>query len=103
MLPGYYSPIVDQKSKERYANKFNYVNGIDPYALAKEEWYDNVHLWPAVAQVHTCMYLLLMPSPYSQNDLLNYKSIDSYRRSCSSCTCIYDPFSLTLSQKSIAI
>ena len=57
----------------------NYVNGIDPYALAKEEWYDNVDLWPAVTQVHTCIYLLLTPSPYSQNDLLNYKSIDSYR------------------------
>ena len=35
MLPGY-SSIVDQKSKERYANKLNYVNGIDPLALAKK-------------------------------------------------------------------
>ena len=55
MLSGY-SSIVDQKSKERYANKLNYVNGIDPLALAKEEWNDNVNLWPAVTQMHTCMY-----------------------------------------------
>jgi len=25
------------------------------------------------------MYVLLMPSPYSQEDFLNYKSLDCYR------------------------
>ena len=54
------------------------MDGIDPYEIAKE-WEDDVNLWPAVTHVHVCMYLILTPSPYSQSDLLNYKSLDSYQ------------------------
>lgn len=55
------------------------MDGIDPYEVAKNEWKDDVDLWPAVTHVHVCMYLILTPSPYSEKDMLNYKSVDSYQ------------------------
>ena len=44
-----------------------------------KEWKDELDLWPAISHVHTCMYLILSPSPYTENDILNYKSLDSYQ------------------------
>ena len=79
MLQDYLGSITDQESKKRYTEKLQFVDKIDPYEISKEEWDDNIDLWPAVTHVHACMYLLLTPSPYSQNDLLNYKSLDSYK------------------------
>ena len=38
-----------------------------------------VDLWPAIMHVHVCMYLILTPSPSSERDMLNYKSVDSYQ------------------------
>lgn len=77
--PGYSSTLVDEDSKERYANKLQLINGIDPYEILKGEWQDNVDLWPAITHIHVCMYLILTPSPYSEKDLLNYKSLDCYQ------------------------
>jgi hypothetical protein len=36
-------------------------------------------MWPAITYVHVCMYLILYPSPYTQEDMLNYKSMDSFK------------------------
>ena len=36
-------------------------------------------MWPRIMYVHACMYLILNPSPYTKEDMLNYKSLDSYR------------------------
>ena len=41
--------------------------------------WNDVDLWPAIAPVHACMYLITTPSPYTKEDLLNYKSLDSYQ------------------------
>ena len=35
-------------------------------------------LWPAVTSVHIRMYLLVTPSPYTGEQLKNYKSLDCY-------------------------
>ena len=51
---------------------------LDPYEMARDEWKDDVELWPAISQIHIEMYLLLNPSPYSKDDLLKYKSMDCY-------------------------
>lgn len=54
---------------------------------SRNEWQNDIHLWPATRMIliygqllHTnvCMYLILFPSPYTQEDLLNYKSMDCY-------------------------
>ena len=78
-LPGYYEGITDSLSKKRYKEKLQAVNNIDPYELKRNEWQDNVELWPAVTHVHVCMYLILTPSPYTDKDMLNYKSLDCYQ------------------------
>ena len=36
-------------------------------------------MWPAITYVHVCMYLILYPSPYTKDDMLNYKSLDSFQ------------------------
>ena len=78
-LPGYASTIVDSECKQRYADKLMLISGHDPYEIPKEEWQDiNVDMWPAISYVHVCMYLILYPSPYTKDDMLNYKSLDSF-------------------------
>ena len=76
---GYSSSIVDKESKQRYADKLKIINGSDPCELPKKEWEDNIEMWPAITYVHVCMYLILYPSPYTQDDMLNYKSLDSFK------------------------
>ena len=77
--PGYSSTIVDTESKQRYAYKLRLISGYDPYELPGEEWQDNIEMWPAITFVHVCMYLILNPSPYTTDDMLNYKSLDSFK------------------------
>lgn len=82
MLSGYLGSLTDEISRKRYIQKIECVNSIDPYEILLDEWEDNVKLWLPVTHVHTYMYhshLLLTPSSYMQEDLLNYKSLDSYR------------------------
>ena len=55
-----------------------FVSGSDPYEIPRGEWEDDVDLWPEVTHIHIGMYLLLTPSPYTKEDLLNYKSLDCY-------------------------
>ena len=78
-IPGYASTIADAECKQRYAEKLKLINGHDPYELPREEWKDNIDMWPAITYVHVCMYLILYPSPYTNDDMLNYKSLDSFQ------------------------
>ena len=64
-LPGYASSIADMKDKQRYADKIDVI-GCDPYEISKGEW--------EISYVHVCMHLILNPSPYTKDDMLNYKS-----------------------------
>ena len=45
----------------------------------REQCEDNTDKWPAITYVNVCMYLILCPSPYTKDDMLNYKSLDSYK------------------------
>ena len=51
-LPGYYGTLLSDASKKRYSDKLKLMDGIDPYEVAKNEWKDDVDLWPAVTHVH---------------------------------------------------
>lgn len=48
------------------------------YETERNGWKDDMDLWRSVTYVHLRMYLLVTPSPYSGDDLLNYKSVDCY-------------------------
>jgi hypothetical protein len=79
-LPGYKESIEDTKARERYSQKLTYINNVDPYEIPKNQWLDDVELWPCVSYIHVGMYLLFMQSPYTQEQLLNYKSLDCYQK-----------------------
>ena len=68
--PGYSASLIDADSRRRHSVKLKLVIGV------KNEWQDNIDLWPGVTNVHMCMYLILTPIPYSGIDMLNYMSLD---------------------------
>ena len=84
LLDGYFSSVRDQDAKRRYTDKLRFIGGLDPYQTEKNEWKDDVDLWPSITHVNLGMYLLVTPSPYSGADLLNYKSLDCNRNFLSS-------------------
>ena len=79
LLGGYYLTIKDEDAKKRYVQKLSIVGGVDPYEVNKDEWKDDVELWPNISYVNVGMFLLLTPSPYSGEELKNYKSLDCYK------------------------
>ena len=68
-LAGYASEIADEDSRKRYEEKIS----------NKASFSDKVDLWPAITSIHVGMYLVFFPSPYTGDDLLNYKSMDCYK------------------------
>ena len=54
------------------------IGGLDPYEIVRSEWVDDIDMWPSVTCVYIAMYLLVTPSPYTGEDLMNYKSMDCY-------------------------
>ena len=46
----------------------------------KDEWLDDTEKCPSMSYIHVGMYLLFTESPYTKDQLLNYKSLDSYKR-----------------------
>ena len=80
LLPDYQDSMQKIEDKKRYREKLALIDGDDPYAIPREEWTDNVDFWPAITYMHIGLYLLFTPSPYTREDLQNYKSLDSYAR-----------------------
>ena len=39
---------------------------------------DGVDTWPSITHIQVGVYLLCTPSPYTNEELLNYKSLDPY-------------------------
>ena len=80
VLGGYYASMQDEDAKKRYLEKLNVTDGINPYETREwNKWKDDGDLWPSITHFNLAMYLLVAPSPYSGNDVLNYKSLDFYR------------------------
>ena len=79
-LPGYAAGIADEGCRSRYTNKLTAIQNLDPYEISKEEYEDNVDIWPATTYIHVGMYLVFTSSPYTGEDLLNYKSMECYQR-----------------------
>ena len=56
LLAGCKDSLTDESSKVRYLNKIKLINSLDPYELMKEDWKDDVDLWP------NTRYLLFSPA-----------------------------------------
>ena len=80
LLPDYKDSISDARSKQRYEEKLALIGGRDLYEMPGEEWKDDVDLWPSTTYIDVGMYLVFSPSPYTGQDLLNYKSLECYQR-----------------------
>ena len=52
------------------------------HEMKKKDWKYNVDLWPSITHINVGMFLLLTPSIYSGQDLLNYKNMESQDFSC---------------------
>ena len=78
LLSEYYATLSSEASKSHYGEKLRLIQGIDPYEL-KNEWKDDLDLWPEITYIHVWMYLIITPSPYTEQDMLNYKSLDLYQ------------------------
>lgn len=71
----YAASLQSNDSIKQYKEKLELIGGIDPYEMTRNEWMDGVDLWPSITSVNIAMYLLITPSLYTGNDLLNYKSM----------------------------
>jgi len=79
LLPGYFESLQEKQSKERYLEKLKSIEGQDPHEISRKEWIDDVDCWPDVTYINVGMYLLFAASPYTQEQLVNYKSLDCYQ------------------------
>ena len=70
--------IRDKEGQRRYMEKLSIIGGFDSYESERNEWQDDVDLRPSTTYIHLGMYLLVNPSPYTGEDLMNYKSLDCY-------------------------
>ena len=79
-LAGYQATLADVRSKERPNEKLKLFGGKDLFEMPRDAWKDDVDLWPAVNYINVGMYLVFLPSPYTGEDLMNYKSLECYQR-----------------------
>ena len=89
LLPGYFENLQQKESKERYLEKLKSIEGQDPYEIPRKEWIDDVDCWPDVTYINVGMYLLFAASPYTQEQLMSYNSLDCYQRQ-NECACSAD-------------
>ena len=80
LFPWYKTTIEDLPSKQRYEEKLQMIGGQDPYEMPKEAWVNDIDKWPSTTYIYVGMYLAFSPSPYTGDDLLNYKSLECYQR-----------------------
>ena len=73
-VTGYFESLQEKQSKERYLEKLKSIEGQDPYEISRKEWIDDVDCWPDVTYINVGMYLLFAASPYTQEQLMNYKT-----------------------------
>ena len=67
--------------RQRYKEKVtSYLCGQDPYELPMKDWENDIDLWPSVTYVDIGMYLLFSNSPYTQDQLKDYKNLDCYQK-----------------------
>ena len=82
LLSGYFESLQEKESKERYLAQLKSIQGQDPYEISRKEWIDDVDCWPDVTYINVGVYLLFAASPYTQEQLMNYKSLRPLSELC---------------------
>lgn len=54
MLGGYFATLKDSDGRKRYLEKLSILGGLDPYETARNEWQDDVDMWPSITHIHIC-------------------------------------------------
>ena len=79
LLPGYFANLSSKEARDRYLKKLGYINATDPYEIPRSDWDDDIDKWPSTTYIHVGMYLLFKQSSYTQEELMNYKSLQCYK------------------------
>ena len=67
--------LCGTKGKRRVLGKTGHSLCVDLIEILRNEWTDDVNIWPDITHIHLGVYLLLTSSLYSKEDLLHYKSL----------------------------
>ena len=74
-----YINSMSSDHKAAYQRKLNLSDHMmlpDPYAL--EGWHQNIKKLPSITLWDISHYLIYSPSPYTQENIKNYKSLEAY-------------------------
>ena len=64
---------------EKIPAKADLYKDADPSEIPRKEWTDDLDIWPAITYIHVGIYLLFKESPYTQDQLMNDKSLQCYQ------------------------
>ena len=65
------------KTRERYLEKLNLIDGVDPHEIDHRNWKYDLSLYPAITYPDLVFYLSNTPSPYMLEDFKAYESLEA--------------------------
>ena len=54
LLSGYFASLANVETKERYFSKLSFISRRDPYEISREDFKDDVELWPLPRDIQSC-------------------------------------------------
>lgn len=79
MNRNYYLKLSDPLVRQRYADKIQLCQGIDPYCLNEKDLSSDPSDCPSVSYFHLVNYLINAVSPYTMESFKAHKSLDAFR------------------------
>ena len=68
------------KTRERYLEKRNLIDGVDLYEIDHRSWKYDLSLYPAITYTDLVFYLSNTSSPYTLEDFKAYKSLEAFNQ-----------------------
>jgi hypothetical protein len=75
-----YRDELNYAERARYDGNLNLLSGEDPYEMLPSEFSDDVKLLPKITYPDIVNYLVFSSSPYTSDDLKNYKGLDTHNQ-----------------------
>lgn len=85
-----YADTLLKSARDRYRTKLlclynlvgdsreDYVDKLDPYQLAADQWIDDISRWPPVEYPDLYTYLIETPGEFTKEKLKAFKSLEAY-------------------------